>query len=158
MMKNYIRLLLTLSFVAAISGAASAATFTFTGSALSGAFTSIPIRANSPGGNSIGTGSAVVWDPTSAPSGQFPNGRIYFTNREQSTAPAVGGLYSVDASTGVVTFLGLQSSATGTGANPSFASTLPRLRSPRLKCWATTEQQRLTTTRSASVTSPARTR
>jgi hypothetical protein len=119
MMRNFFPALLALSFVAAISISASAATFTFTGTSLSGAFTSIPIRANSAGGNSIGTISAVAWDPTSAPSGQFPNGRIYFTNREQSTAPAVGGLYSVNASTGVVAFLGLQSSATGTGANPS---------------------------------------
>jgi hypothetical protein len=119
MMRRHHRLFLTATLVAAISGLAKSATFTFTGSALSGAFTSIAIRTNSPGGNSVGTISAVVWDPTSAPSGQFPNGRIYFTNREQSTAPAVGGLYSVDASTGVVAFLGLQSNTGNTNANPS---------------------------------------
>src|SRR3954464_5663398 len=96
-----------------------AGTFTFTGGNLSGVFTTIPIRANSPGGNSIGTISAVVWDPTSAPSGQFANGRIFFTNREQTTGTAVGGLYSVGASTGLVAFVGLQSGTANTNNNPS---------------------------------------
>src|SRR3954467_3980513 len=106
MMTHFNRLSLSVTLLAAFAvGGASAATFTFTGTALSGAFTSIPIRANSAGGNSIGTISAVVWDPTSAPSGQFANGRIYFTNREQTTGTAVGGLYSVNASTGAIAFL-----------------------------------------------------
>src|SRR3954464_891693 len=97
-----------------------AGTFTFTGGNLNGAFTTIPIRANSSGGNSIGTISAVVWDPTSAPSGQFPNGRIFFTNREMSVAGAAqGGLYSVDASTGVIAFIGVPSNTTNTNNNPS---------------------------------------
>ncbi|HUS11637.1 MAG TPA: hypothetical protein VMZ30_14315, partial [Pyrinomonadaceae bacterium] len=121
MMRLHHRLFLTATLVVAISGLAKAATFTFTGSALSGAFTSIPIRTNSAGGNSVGTISAVAWDPTSAPSGQFPNGRIYFTNREPSVAPAQGGLYSVNASTGAVAFLGLPSSTTAgnNNLNPS---------------------------------------
>jgi hypothetical protein len=121
MMTSYIRLLLSTALLCAlVFQPASGATFTFTGTALSGAFTSIPIRTNSPGGNTVGTISAVVFDPTSGPSGQFPNGRIFFTNREMSVAGgAQGGLYSVDASTGVVTFIGVPSNTTNTNNNPS---------------------------------------
>jgi hypothetical protein len=120
MMNTFKRLSFCLAALGAVYASdAYAGTFTFTGSALSGVFTTIPIRANSAGGNSIGTISAVVWDPTSAPSGQFPNGRIYFTNREQTTGTAVGGLYSVDANTGAVAFLGLPSNTANTNANPS---------------------------------------
>jgi hypothetical protein len=120
MMNTFKRLSFCLAALGVLfASGAYAGTFTFTGSALSGAFTTIPIRANSAGGNSIGTISAVVWDPTSAPSGQFSNGRIYFTNREQTTGTAVGGLYSVDANTGTVAFLGLPSGTANTNNNPS---------------------------------------
>jgi hypothetical protein len=121
MTNNTRRLYLALFAMGLISASnAVAGTFTFTGSALSGTFTTIPIRANSPGGNSIGTISGVVWDPTSAPSGQFANGRVFFTNREMSVAGgAQGGLYSVDASTGTVAFIGVPSNTTNTNANPS---------------------------------------
>src|SRR4051812_12291180 len=121
MMSTYKRLSFCLAALGVtIASSALGGTFTFTGSALNGAFTTIPIRANSAGGNSIGTISAVVWDPTSAPSGQFPNGRIFFTNREMSVAGAAqGGLYSVDASTGVIAFIGVPSNTTNTNNNPS---------------------------------------
>jgi len=121
MMSTYKRLSFCLAALGVtIASSALGGTFTFTGSALNGAFTTIPIRANSAGGNSIGTISAVVWDPTSAPSGQFPNGRIFFTNREMSVAGAAqGGLYSVDASTGVISFIGVPSNTTNTNNNPS---------------------------------------
>ena len=97
--------------------AGAQATFNFVGTHLSGAYDTIPIRANSPGGNSIGTLSAVVFDPTSLSGGEYT--RIFFTNREQTTGTAVGGLYMTDTVTKAVSFIGLQSNTTNSNANPS---------------------------------------
>lgn len=120
MMTCHKRLLFLAMLSASVATPTFAATFTFTGTALSGSFSTIPIRANSPGGNTVGTISAVVFDPTSGPSGQYPNGRMYFTNREQSVSGgAQGGLYSVDLGTGAVAFLGLPSNTTNSNDNPS---------------------------------------
>ena len=101
------------------AGAANAqATFNFTGSTqFSGVVDTIPIRANSSGGNSIGTISAIVFDPTSQVGGEY--NRIFFTNREQTTGTAIGGLYMTDRGTEAVTFIGLQSNTDNTNANPS---------------------------------------
>lgn len=101
------------------AGAAHAqATFNFTGSTqFNGVVDTIPIRANSPGGNSIGTISAIVFDPTSQVGGEY--NRIFFVNREQTTGTAVGGLYMTDRGTEAVTFIGLQSNTADTNANPS---------------------------------------
>ena len=114
------RLFLTGLLASCSAGAAHAqATFDFTGSTqFSGAVETIPIRANSPGGNSIGTISAIVFDPTSQVGGEY--NRIYFVNREQTTGTAVGGLYATDTVTETVTFIGLQSNTADTNANPSF--------------------------------------
>jgi hypothetical protein len=103
----------------AASAAHAQATFDFSGGTqFSGVVDSIPIRANSPGGNSIGTISAIVFDPTSQVGGEY--NRIYFTNREQTTGTAVGGLYVTDTVTETVTFIGLQSNTADGNANPSF--------------------------------------
>ncbi|WP_428307853.1 PEP-CTERM sorting domain-containing protein [Lacipirellula sp.] len=100
-------------------GAAHAqATFNFSGgTTFTGVTDTIPIRANSPGGNSIGTISAIVFDPTSQVGGEY--NRIYFTNREQTTGTAVGGLYVTDRITETVTLIGLQSGTANTNTNPS---------------------------------------
>ena len=102
----------------AASSARAQATFDFSGGTqFSGVVDTIPIRANSPGGNSVGTISAIVFDPTSQVGGEY--NRIYFVNREQTTGTAVGGLYVTDRVTEAVTFIGLQSNTADTNANPS---------------------------------------
>jgi WD40 repeat protein len=113
------RLFLTGLLASCAAGAAHAqATFNFTGSTqFTGVVDTIPIRANSPGGNSIGTISAIVFDPTSQVGGQY--NRIFFVNREQTTGTAVGGLYMTDRGTEAVTFIGLQSNTADGNANPS---------------------------------------
>ena len=99
------------------------ATFDFTGSGqFTGAVDTIAVRANSPGGNSVGTISAIAFDPTSQVGGEY--NRIYFTNREASpsTGNAVGGLYVTDTVTEAVTFIGLKSNTAttpNTNLNPS---------------------------------------
>jgi hypothetical protein len=114
------RLFFTGLFASCIAGMANAqATFNFTGSTqFTGVVDTIPIRANSPGGNSIGTISAIVFDPTSQVGGNY--NRIFFTNREQTTGTAVGGLYVADTVTETVSFVGLQSNTADGNANPSF--------------------------------------
>lgn len=101
------------------AGAAHAqATFNFSGGTqFTGTVDTIPIRANSPGGNSVGTISAITFDPTSQVGGNY--NRIYFVNREQTTGTAVGGLYVTDRNTKTVNFIGLQSNTADTNANPS---------------------------------------
>lgn len=113
------RLFLAGLMASCAAGAARAqATFDFSGGTqFSGTVDTIPIRANSPGGNSVGTISAIVFDPTSQVGGEY--NRIYFVNREQTTGTAVGGLYVTDRVTEAVTFIGLQSNTADTNANPS---------------------------------------
>lgn len=113
------RLFLAGLMASCAAGAARAqATFDFSGGTqFSGVVDTIPIRANSPGGNSIGTISAVVFDPTSQVGGEY--NRIFFVNREQTTGTAVGGLYVTDRVTETVTFVGLQSNTADGNANPS---------------------------------------
>lgn len=109
--------IIALLVACAPSFASAQATFNFSSPYLTGAFDTIPIRANSPGGNSIGVISAVVFDPTSLAGGEYT--RIFFTNREQSTGTAVGGLYVTDTVTKAVSFIGLQSNTGNTNANLS---------------------------------------
>ena len=118
------RLFLAGLMASCAAGAARAqATFNFTGTTqFSGTVDTIPIRTNSPGGNSIGTISAIAFDPTSQVGGEY--NRIYFTNREASPsdAAAVGGLYVTDTVTEAVTFIGLKSNTAvpaNTNLNPS---------------------------------------
>lgn len=116
MTTTYNRLVLLLSLLAiGQAGVIHAATFTFTGTNLTGSFSSIPVRANS--GNTVGTISGVAFDPTSLSGGQYT--RIYFTNREPTTGTAKGGYYSLDVPTGTVTFLGLASNAADNNRNSS---------------------------------------